>query len=68
MFGSIVVGTDGSDTIGYYDFATQARGTVPQTADDSDSLSDISGDKIVFTRLVTSTSPIYSYQIGSGPR
>ena len=55
-----------TNTIKYFDFANQTTGIVPQGAGVLDSLSDVSGGSIVFTRvdLNTGSSAIYSYPIG----
>jgi WD40 repeat protein len=59
----------GSVAVKYFDFATQTTGTVPSVAGSLDSLSDISGGTIVFTRvdLITGASAVYSYPIGGTP-
>jgi hypothetical protein len=61
-----VVSATGANTIGYFDFATQTNGAVPQPAGTLDNLSDISGSTIVWTRidLNAGTSAIWSYPVG----
>lgn len=55
-----------SARIEYYDFATGATGSIPTAPGAIDSLSDIYGDTIVFTRVSTSGSSIFSYSIIAG--
>lgn len=53
---------DGTNRIRYHNLTTAADTVVPHSGED-DFLSDISGTRIVFTR-VSSTSAIYTYTIG----
>ncbi len=59
----------GANTIGYFDFLTQTKGTVPQPSNAIDNLSDVFGNTIVFTRIdvIKADSSIMSYPIGGTP-
>jgi hypothetical protein len=63
-----VVTTGGADIIGFFNFSTSTRGSVPSGADFVDNLSDISNSDVVFTRINISlgTSAIWKYSITSG--
>jgi hypothetical protein len=54
---------DGENRIRYHNLVTGDDAVVPHT-DQSDFLSDVSGNRIAFTRIETSSS-IYTYQIGA---
>src|SRR5213593_3748517 len=56
----------GANLIGYYSFSPSGNGTVPSAANFIDSLSDVNGSNIVFTRFntITGASSIFKYVIG----
>ena len=61
-----VVTLGGANLIGYYSFSPPGNGTVPSAANFIDSLSDVNGSNIVFTRINTTlgASSIFKYVIG----
>src|SRR5881409_324853 len=61
-----IVTLGGVNLIGYYSFSPPGNGNVPSAANFIDSLSDVNGSNIVFTRINTTlgASSIFKYVIG----
>jgi hypothetical protein len=65
--GNVAVYTDAQAArVEYFDFTMGTTSSVPTSAGASDSLPDIDGDTIVFTRVNSSGNSIYRYSIGGG--
>lgn len=61
---------DAARQIEYFDFSTNATSSIPKPVNAADSLPDVSGDAIVFTRLSSTGQAIYLHFLlgGSLPR